>query len=152
MRSFILFCSVVRLECSRLPVKRLHVVRRCQPEDTTLLATKVGSMQWGMLLFLLSFFLLLAHVAADLEILQKDRGVSESFSETQSVNLLWRLIVEQQRTARTDHVAAEADKSTQELSTTMAATLGRIEEFDGSKEEWCQYLERLEHFYCTNEI
>ena len=126
MCSLILFCSVVRLECSRIPVKRfgLHVVRWCRPENTTLLATTVESMQWGMLLFLLSIVLLLAHVAADLEILQKDRGVSESFSETQSVDLLWPLIVEQQRTVRTDHVAAVTDKSTQELSTTMTATLG----------------------------
>ena len=71
---------------------------------------------------------------------------SRSVGEIQSVNLLWRLIIEQQRTVATDRVAAETDKSARELSATMAATLGRIEEFDGDKEEWCQYQERLEHF------
>ncbi len=30
-------------------------------------------------------------------------------------------------------------------------TLGNIEEFDGSKDDWPQYVERLEHFY-ANEI
>ncbi|MDA8001874.1 MAG: hypothetical protein MPL62_11380 [Alphaproteobacteria bacterium] len=34
----------------------------------------------------------------------------------------------------------------------MAATLGRIEEFDGDKEEWSQYQERLEYFFQANEI
>ena len=34
----------------------------------------------------------------------------------------------------------------------MAATLGKIEEFDGKKEEWVQYVERLSHFYIANGI
>ena len=33
-----------------------------------------------------------------------------------------------------------------------AATLGRIDEFDPSKEEWPQYVERLEHFFIVNDI
>ena len=31
-------------------------------------------------------------------------------------------------------------------------TLGNIEEFDGSKDDWSQYVERLEHFFYANEI
>ena len=31
-------------------------------------------------------------------------------------------------------------------------TLGNIEEFDGSKDDWPQYVERLEHFFYANEI
>ena len=34
----------------------------------------------------------------------------------------------------------------------MAATLGKIEEFDGSKEEWPQYKERLGHLFSANDI
>ena len=34
----------------------------------------------------------------------------------------------------------------------MAVTLGRIEEFDGNKEEWHQYQEQLEHLFRANEI
>ena len=34
----------------------------------------------------------------------------------------------------------------------MAATLGKIEEFDGKKEEWVQYVERLSHFFIANGI
>ena len=34
----------------------------------------------------------------------------------------------------------------------MAGTLGRIEEFDGSKDDWPQYVERLEHFFVHNGI
>ena len=34
----------------------------------------------------------------------------------------------------------------------MTATLGRVEEFDGSKEEWQQYVERLGHFFIANGI
>ena len=34
-----------------------------------------------------------------------------------------------------------------------AGTLGRIEEFDGSKDcDWQQYVERLEHFFVANGI
>ena len=76
--------------------------------------------------------------SSDPEILRTDHGASESFSETQSVDLLRQLIIEQQRTVATDHIAAETDESARELNATMAATLGRIEEFDGDKEEWCQ--------------
>ena len=32
----------------------------------------------------------------------------------------------------------------------MAVTFGRIEEFDGAKEEWSQYEERLGHFFAAN--
>ena len=28
----------------------------------------------------------------------------------------------------------------------MAATFGKVEEFDSKKEEWSQYVERLQHF------
>ena len=28
--------------------------------------------------------------------------------------------------------------------------LGRVEEFNGAKEDWQQYIERLEHFYAAN--
>ena len=34
----------------------------------------------------------------------------------------------------------------------MAGTLGPIEEFDGSKDDWPQYVERLEHFFVANGI
>ena len=34
----------------------------------------------------------------------------------------------------------------------MASTLGRIEEFDGSKDDWPQYVEQLEHFFVANGI
>ena len=31
-------------------------------------------------------------------------------------------------------------------------TLGRFEEFDGRKDDWPQYVERLEHFFVANGI
>ena len=34
----------------------------------------------------------------------------------------------------------------------MSATLGRVEEFDGNKDDWQQYVERLEHFFVANGI
>ena len=34
----------------------------------------------------------------------------------------------------------------------MAALLGKIEEYDGSKEEWPQYVERMDHFFAANGI
>ena len=34
----------------------------------------------------------------------------------------------------------------------MAATLGRIGEFDKTREEWPQYVERLGHFFVANDI
>ena len=36
----------------------------------------------------------------------------------------------------------------------MAATgtLGRVDEFDGTKDDWLQYIERLEHFFAANGI
>ncbi len=34
----------------------------------------------------------------------------------------------------------------------MAAILGKVEEFDQSKEEWTQYVERLNHFFLANAI
>ena len=34
----------------------------------------------------------------------------------------------------------------------MSMLLGRIDEFDGSKEEWTQYVERLDHFFIANGI
>ena len=34
----------------------------------------------------------------------------------------------------------------------MAATLGKVEEFDSSKEDWQQYTERLNHFFVANGI
>ena len=39
-----------------------------------------------------------------------------------------------------------------ELRAEMAVTLGRIEEFDGDKEEWSQYQEWLEYFFQANGI
>ena len=84
-----------------------------------------------------------------------DRGASESFSVTQQSSERLRLIVEQQRTAETDRVAAETsatDEAARELGAEMAATLGRIEEFDGDQEEWSQYQERLEYFFQANGI
>ena len=33
-----------------------------------------------------------------------------------------------------------------------SVTLGRIEEFNSSREEWPQYAERLEHFFAANSI
>ena len=34
----------------------------------------------------------------------------------------------------------------------MAAPLfGQVKEFDGEKEEWSQYVERLDHFFEANE-
>ena len=32
------------------------------------------------------------------------------------------------------------------------ATLGKVDEFDASKEEWPQYEERLTHFFQANDI
>ena len=90
-------------------------------------------------------------VAVDSETLPTDRGASESFSES-SGERLRQLIVEQRRTAATDRVAAETDESPRELSAVMAATLGRIEEFDGDHEEWSQYQERLGHFFQANGV
>ena len=34
----------------------------------------------------------------------------------------------------------------------MTAILGKVEEFDGSKQEWQQYVERLDHFFQANFI
>ena len=34
----------------------------------------------------------------------------------------------------------------------MSTLLGRIDEFDGSKEEWTQYVERLDHFFIADGI
>ena len=34
----------------------------------------------------------------------------------------------------------------------MAATFGKVEEFDSKKEEWPQYVERLQHFFVANDI
>ena len=84
-----------------------------------------------------------------------DRGASESSSVTQQSSERLRLIVEQQRTTETDRAAAETsatDEAARELGAEMAATLGRIEEFDGDKEEWSQYQERLEYFFQANGI
>ena len=33
-----------------------------------------------------------------------------------------------------------------------AVTLGRVEEFDGTNDDWLQYVERLEHFFAANGI
>ena len=33
-----------------------------------------------------------------------------------------------------------------------AVTLGRVDEFDGMKDDWLQYVERLEHFFMANGI
>ena len=33
-----------------------------------------------------------------------------------------------------------------------SVTLGRIKEFDSSREEWPQYAERLEHSFATSSI
>ena len=38
------------------------------------------------------------------------------------------------------------------LQDVMAVTFGRIEEFDGAKEEWSQYEERLGHFFAANGV
>lgn len=34
----------------------------------------------------------------------------------------------------------------------MAATFGRVEEFDANREEWSQYMERPRHFFEANGI
>ena len=34
----------------------------------------------------------------------------------------------------------------------MAATFGKVEEFDSKKEEWSQYVEKLQHFFVANDI
>ena len=34
----------------------------------------------------------------------------------------------------------------------MAALLGKIDEYDASKEEWPQYVERIDHFFAANGI
>ena len=34
----------------------------------------------------------------------------------------------------------------------MSGTLGRVDEFDGDKDDWQQYVERLEHFFVANGI
>ena len=38
------------------------------------------------------------------------------------------------------------------VTETMAATLGKVEEFDSNREEWSQYVERLGHFFLANGI
>ena len=38
------------------------------------------------------------------------------------------------------------------LSHAMAAAFGKVDKFDGSKEEWPQYVERLDFFFQANEI
>ena len=32
------------------------------------------------------------------------------------------------------------------------ATLGRVDEFDGTRDDWLQYVERLEHFFSANGV
>ena len=113
---------------------------------------KVESMLCALLLFL---FVVLQLAPGAVETLLTDRGASESFSITQQNSERLRLIVEQQRTAETDCVVAKTsatDKAAQKLRAEMAATLGRIEEFDGDKEEWSQYQEQLEYFFQANRI
>ena len=39
-----------------------------------------------------------------------------------------------------------------EFGMSATGTLGRIEEFDGNKDDWLQYVERLEYFLLANEI
>jgi len=34
----------------------------------------------------------------------------------------------------------------------ITGTLGRVNEFDGTKDDWPQYVERLEHFFLANGI
>ena len=34
----------------------------------------------------------------------------------------------------------------------MATVFGKVDEFDGAKEEWTQYVERLDHFFAANDI
>ena len=34
----------------------------------------------------------------------------------------------------------------------MVGTLGRVKEFDGNKDDWQQYVERLEHFFQANDV
>ena len=34
----------------------------------------------------------------------------------------------------------------------MAGTLGRVEEFDGTREDWPQYVERMQYFFDANGI
>ena len=34
----------------------------------------------------------------------------------------------------------------------MATLLGKLEEFDKSKEEWTQYVEHMNHFFAANDI
>ena len=34
----------------------------------------------------------------------------------------------------------------------MAALVGKIDEFDSSREEWTQYVERMDHFFASNSI
>ena len=34
----------------------------------------------------------------------------------------------------------------------MSSLLGRIDEFDGTKEDWLQYVERVDHFFDVNGI
>ena len=38
------------------------------------------------------------------------------------------------------------------MGNSMAALVGRIDEFDESKEEWTQYVERMDHFFAANGI
>ena len=34
----------------------------------------------------------------------------------------------------------------------MSGTLGRVEEFDGNRDDWPEYVERVEHFFLANGI
>ena len=34
----------------------------------------------------------------------------------------------------------------------MSGTLGRVEEFDGNRNDWPEYVERVEHFFLANGI
>ena len=69
-----------------------------------------------------------------------DCGAAESFRDSlPSGGGLQRHVVQQQRSAAADREAAETSAAVQEareVSAEMAATLGRIEEFDGDQEEW----------------
>ena len=51
------------------------------------------------------------------------------------------------RSVRYHILATSWDRSSPEMS-----TVGKVEEFDGTKEEWPQYVERLGHFFDANGI
>lgn len=51
-----------------------------------------------------------------------------------------------------DEHADDTEEATPAPAVTITGTLGKVEEFDRHREDWPQYVERLEHFFAANAI